>query len=275
MLNATLLTRFKNPENALLFTAAKRANFDTSCGFDYEFLVSAGIDATYDMVDNAKNSKLKTIFYYIVGDSREECLISPDELQEWEKTIQKRLDTSLDTLEKEISLAIKLNEKEALRELVNRWKAQHTKWTTEGANELLYYEEILKNLEGEIYAYQLIAALDPRHSRRTYALEKLCQLYLKNGQPLKAWETLQLVLASPRNMDRFGGDTVTMIFNLALAFDKQHSIATAAFSLAMREIKLLPPAQLYRDLAQAARNATIHMEDAAAAATIEGILAPE
>jgi len=37
----------------------------------------------------------------------------------------------------------------------------------------------------------------------------------------------------------------------------------------------LPPAQRYRDLAQAARKAAIDMEDAAAAATIEEILAPE
>lgn len=276
VLNAALLARFKNPENALLFTAAKRANFDTSCGFDYEFLVSAGIDATYETMDNAKNSKLKTIFYRIVGDSREGCLISPEELQEWEKVIQRRLDTSSpDTLEKEISLAIQLNEKEGLRALVDRWKAQHSTWTTEDANELLYYEVILKNLEGQIYAYQLIAELDTRESRRTHAKEKLCQLYLQNGQPLNAWDTLQLVLTSPRDMDRFGGDTVAMIFNLALAFDKQHPIAKASFSLAMQEIDLLPPAQRYRELAQAARKAAIHMEDAAAAATIEEILAPE
>ncbi|WP_148230590.1 hypothetical protein [Chitinophaga pinensis] len=275
LLNAALLTRFKNPENAWLFTAAKRANFDTSCSFDDEFLVSAGIAATYDMVDNAKNSKLKKIFYAIAGDSREACHITPEALLNWEKFVQRRLDNSLDTLEKKIDVAIKLDEKEVLREFVDQWKAEQTQWTTEDANELLYYEELLKNLSGEIYAYQLIAQLDTRISRRTYAQEMLCRLYLKNGEPLKAWETLQLVLAASRDMGRFGGDTVTMIYHLALAFDKQHPIATASFSLAMQEITLLPPAQLRLDLAEAARKAAIHMEDAAAAAEIEDIFAPE
>lgn len=276
MLNAALLVRFKNPENAWLFTAAKRANFDTSCGFDYEFLVSAGIDATYDMVDNAKNSKLKEVFYYVAGDSREACNISAEELLNWEKSIERRCYVSPDPLEKEIALAVELDEKEALKELVDQWKAQPPQWTTEIAKLLAYYERILENLIGEIYAYELLAQLDTNASGRTYAQEMLCRLYLVNEQPLKAWETLQLVLAQERDQEGLSGLTVAIIFHVALAFDRQHAIATTSFSLAMQEIALLAPVQLlHPDLDYAARKAAVHMEDEAAAAKIEELFKEE
>ncbi|TWW00308.1 hypothetical protein [Chitinophaga pinensis] len=275
MLAASLLSRFKNPENVWLFTAAKRANFDTSCGFDYEFLVSAGIDVTYDLVDNAKASKLKQAFYYVAGASREVCHISQEELLQWETRIQRTLHPSLDTIEQEMYLAIDLNDKEALRELVDQWQTEKTTWTGEEANALLYYETVLKNRAGEIRAYELIAQLDNRAFMRTHALEKLSRLYLENGEALKAWDTLQLALAQERDMARLSGPTVDTIYQLTLAFDNQHPIAIASFSRAMREIRLLPPAQLSRDLAQSARKAAIHMKNKAAAAKIEQIFAPE
>lgn len=102
---ATLLARFKNPENVWLFTRAKQANFDTSCGFDYEFLVSAGINETYNFVDSSQ-SEWKNAFYGIAGASRDHCHISTKQLAVFEQRLEFQLNAHLDTVEKQIELAI-------------------------------------------------------------------------------------------------------------------------------------------------------------------------
>ncbi|TCS95747.1 hypothetical protein [Hazenella coriacea] len=52
-----LLTKSKNPENVWLFEEAKWANFDTYCGYDSEFIFSAGVAATCKYLENHEISE--------------------------------------------------------------------------------------------------------------------------------------------------------------------------------------------------------------------------
>lgn len=47
-----LLATYREPEHVWLFEQAKYANFDTYCGYDSEFIFSAGIEATCDYLEN-------------------------------------------------------------------------------------------------------------------------------------------------------------------------------------------------------------------------------
>lgn len=49
-----LLASFRDPKNVWLFEKAKCANFDTFCGYDSEFIFSAGVEATCHYLDKHK-----------------------------------------------------------------------------------------------------------------------------------------------------------------------------------------------------------------------------
>ncbi|MCF6407204.1 hypothetical protein L3C95_30185 [Chitinophaga filiformis] len=259
--NATLLARFKNPENVWLFTRAKQANFDTSCGFDYEFLVSAGIDESYDFVDSSQ-SEWKDAFYAIAGPSRDRCNISTEILDDFEQRLQFQLEASLDDTEDQIELAIELDEKDIIREKVAQWKTEKQEWTAAEATALDYYEQLLGNTEGRIAANELALTLESRDFMKENILNNLCALYLKTGNTLMAWDRMQSSLAMADPNHWLSGDVVARLFEIVCALNSpEHPIAAEAFSRGMRELPLLPPAQLRSTLKEMAGKATIMMGD--------------
>ena len=148
-LNAHLLSRYKNKQNVWLFVMAKSANFDTYCGLDYQYLVSAGITATYDYVAKT-SSYLKKAFYDIVGISADECHILPEDLETWEGYRQAEDRRPPATIENEIFLAQELGELAIFREKFFQWKASIVSWTEGNRNLLDYFEQYLQHMEGKI-----------------------------------------------------------------------------------------------------------------------------
>lgn len=262
-----LLARFKNVDNVWLFTRAKCANFDTHCGFDYEFLVSAGIDLTYDMVDRS-DSEWRERFYNIVGESRECCLISPEELNEFESNLEARLDNSLNTIKKQIDLAFELKEMDIAKEKVAQWKVDKLEWTADEAILLCSYERRLGNTEGEIAANELAFSLESREFMIEILLSTLCELYIKMGRPLKAWERIQARLA----VAHLEGLCMIRLFELVSYFaSAEDPLAVEVFACAMRELSLIPPGQMGMILAATAKDAARKMGDEEAYVKIEEI----
>jgi hypothetical protein len=273
--SAALLARFKKPENVWLFTRAKHANFDTGCGFDYEFLISGGIDATYDFV-NSSESKWKSMFYDTVGDTVEQCYISAEDFNSFEEHLQVQLDTNLDTIEKQITLAIELDEMDIVKEKVGQWKTNKQEWTIHDANSLIYFEKISGNTEGQIAANELALTLESRAFLKELLLNELCALYLKTGENLIAWERMQSRLSTAKRGDWLPETVVTLLFEIVCAFNSpdHHPVAVEAFARGMREIPLLPPAQLRPTLAQMAERAAIMMGNKAALEKVRKIFSP-
>ena len=148
-LNCHILSRYKNPKNVWLFVNAKNANFDTYCGLDYEYLVSAGITATYDYVAQTTTNR-KDAFYTIAGISADNCHILPTELETWESNRQAQDKRLPKTIEEEVLFAKGLGEVAIFREKLFQWKASITTWTYEDVNLLNYFEEYLTYMEGKI-----------------------------------------------------------------------------------------------------------------------------
>jgi hypothetical protein len=273
--SAALLARFKNPENVWLFTRAKHANFDTVCGFDYRFLISAGVDATYDLVDVSESNR-QNVFYNIVGDSREHCYISVEELNYFEERLQFQLDPNLDTIEKQITLAIELDEIDIVKEKVDLLKTAKQEWTTEDAHSLIYYEKLLGNTEGQIAANELALTLELRAFVKEFILAELCALYLKIGKNLIAWERMQSRLATARPNEWLPETVVTLLFEIAYAFNSpEDPVAAEAFARGMREIPLLPTVQLRPTLAEMSEKAAIMMGDKAALVKVRKIFSKD
>jgi hypothetical protein len=191
-LGAYLLATFREVENVWLFVQAKLANFDTYCGFDGEFIVSAGILPTYAYVERSSH-ELKSRFWEKMGATPQACYIEEEDLQSWWETVNQSFPRSLDqfSLEDEINLAIDLRETEVLKEKLIQWKQQQTEWTEDSLSKLACYEKSTGHVEGEIHARERIAALKTDPWAIASELEELSSLYLQANLPDRAWATVQ------------------------------------------------------------------------------------
>jgi hypothetical protein len=189
-LSCHLLSRYKNTQNVWLFVMAKTANFDTSCGLDYEYIVSAGIVATYDYVAKT-TSKLKDAFYNIVGTSADTCHISPEDLETWEGYQQAQDKNFPETLSRQIHLAYSLGEHELAAEKLFQWKASQEIWKEEDLNMLSYFESLAKNIEGQIWAEERLLLLKKDDWMISVSLHRLAEHYVQIGNMDKAWEKIK------------------------------------------------------------------------------------
>ncbi|MFW2178001.1 MULTISPECIES: hypothetical protein [unclassified Moraxella] len=81
-IGAYLLATYQRPQYVELFLQAKDANFDTFCGFDSLYLISAGLTETFDYIKNL-DSDTQERFYYFVGASVAKSKFTPAQLSEW------------------------------------------------------------------------------------------------------------------------------------------------------------------------------------------------
>jgi hypothetical protein len=243
-LNAFLLARFKNPANVWLFLAAKQANFDTHLGFDYEFLVSAGIEETFNFISTI-DDELKEAFFDYMGDTAASCPVAADDLDEWWviKGGWYKDVLVLDDIEEMIRLAKDLGETAIFREKVNAWKDMQKDWTKMQLSELSYYEKALKNMPGEIWANEQLFELQTDHFRKVSILDTLSSLYLQSGAPEMAWQKVKSAREYLPKIQGWrecglGRSIVEKAFDIVLYWnDPQNEMGIEAFAWAGKEVK--------------------------------------
>lgn len=84
---AYLLSRYRSPLDLWRFAEAKFANFDTCCGFDPQFLLSAGI-ASALVVFNESSHPLKEQVRETLFDDAGACRYSQSDLDAWEEWLR-------------------------------------------------------------------------------------------------------------------------------------------------------------------------------------------
>ncbi len=192
-LNAYLLSTFKTPKNVWLFVAFKQANFDTHCGFDYEHLVSGGIEDTYNFVASSENN-LKQSFYEYVGDDAASCYITDDALFEWRMFVEQQYSiTGKRTIEDDIQLALDLNEQNILSDRITEWINMQKIWDEKTYTILSNYEKMRNNIIGEIAALEKIIDIIQTPWDKAIYTNSLNNLYLATGETLKPWLRLKEV----------------------------------------------------------------------------------
>ena len=275
LLNAYLLSRFRNPFNVWLFLDAKNANFDTHCGFDYEYLVSAGISETFNLVDQS-NIEAKEDFYTIVGNSASSCHIDTDSLNEWVRNKMRYYDITRDDLESQMYLAAELKEIEILQEKIAQWKSAQEHWNKEKLNLLYSYEGLAGNISGQLAAYEQLLILETDDWSKCVLILQLTQLFLKIGNVDLAWDKIKSSQQHLRNLPDWknvglGRSIMESIFDIILAFnDPQKSEAKQALSWATRELNNMD--NLYPDFIRKAVKSARLMGDAGAYESFSSLL---
>ena len=187
---AFLLSKFKNLENVWLFIKAKIANFDTICGFDLEYLVSAGLNRTIDYVKNSDN-KLKKKFL-----SFEEIFskLSEKSIDEWEKKKTDDYSSKINNndLLQLAELSLIFEEFEEVKKFLKEWENTQEK-TEKTLDKLDSYYFQMNDIKGLIDIKTKLLDYKKTDWEKTYYLISLAELYIKDNNPIKAWELLNII----------------------------------------------------------------------------------
>ncbi|PTM53331.1 hypothetical protein [Desmospora activa] len=258
---AYLLSRFRSPMNVWLFTQAKLSNFDTHCGFDVQYLVSAGIEETYRYVVDAEH-EWKSTFYDYVGEDRENCRINSSDLTRWREAKEKQYPSQLDmeNIEDVIELAIDLEEKELLQEKVREWKSQQKDWDETTLNQLVVYERHCDNVAGVIAAQEELLRYKTTDWDIASQLRSLSEWYLKLGEADVAWAKIDTARHHLQHIPDWkrvglGRMIVENAFDVVLLQnDANHPTCRVAYEWALEQIQALegPHLNLLQKAAEAA-----------------------
>lgn len=243
-INAFLISKYSNTKYTKLFLEAKQANFDTHCGFDYQFLVSTGISQTYNLIQQ-EETEIKKAFYNYVGESPKDCYISESELAEWKKYLNQKYPDKLiiNSILDEIDLSIDLEETEILKEKVEEWRCSKTSWTESELNQLNYYKGIVKDISAQIWANEELLHLKSSDWDCASQLQQLSKLLIQNNQFDQAWNRIK---HSQKHLKRIsdwktvglGRFIVENAFDVVLGInDKNDSNVREAFKWASNSIK--------------------------------------
>ncbi len=242
-LNSFLLSTFRNPENIWLFLDAKRANFDTHCGYDSEYLISSGIKQTFDLVDKSNNESKKD-FYEYIGKSIDSIEITENDLKTWltNKSSEYNDKPELENIEDEIQLAIDLDEKDILKKKIREWTESLKTWNDQTLYQLSYYEGLVDNVAGQISANEKLFEIKSSDWDKATCLQTLSQLYLKSNNPIVAWEKIKLAQTYLSRISDckevgLGRFIVENAFDVVLCInDSNNLIVKEAFAWAIKEV---------------------------------------
>jgi hypothetical protein len=186
---AFFLTEFKKPDNVWLFLAAKTANFDTHCGFDYEYILSAGIDKTFDYIQKNEHPLKEYFFDYF--ETKENCPLTQSDIDDWYENLKLHFPKIVEESNPEflMDLAIELNQIEKVSDLLQIWKKDKI-WDINSLKSYKYYLSFLEKVEEEIEVKLKILDLEENNESKAYSFLQLAKLYLQNNESKQAWNTI-------------------------------------------------------------------------------------
>lgn len=186
-----LLSTYRQPAYAELFYQAKFADFDTYCGYDSEYIISAGIRETYEYVEKVQPAFSKDFYEWFGTES--ECKYTEAELEEWKKFKARYFPDQLEMkdLTDEIQLAFDLNEKDLVAEKIHLWTASITDWDEMNLQQLDYFKRETGEVAGRIWAKERLFHFKKTDWDKASVLTDLANFYIELKDRDNAWVKLQ------------------------------------------------------------------------------------
>lgn len=196
--SAYILTLFKNPEIIWLFHDTKYIDFDSSIGFDGEYLVSAGIDKTYKYLETVDNSHKHDLLNYI-GETFDSCYYTQEEIVQWANFKKEYFNIYLYPITNEIYFYYSTNEKYLFLEKLPEWIRQNREWTYEELSLFRTYAKYSGDKFLEIKASELTVEKNDKDFLDDINKKELAILYIEVGQKDKAIEILKTIIKDSDN----------------------------------------------------------------------------
>lgn len=262
---ASLLVRFRNPENIPLFICAKLSNFDTHAGFDYQYIISAGLEKSFEYVQTQSPDWAER-FYDFMGPSLEECYLEPDELDYWNDYIREDFgpEMKFESIEDEIYLAGELQEEEFEAQKIREWLAIPREWNKDLLRRKADYLSDLDDIEGLLAVKrELLSMQEKPWDRVAYGMD-LTRLMLENDNPEDAWGCMQEAISQLKEVadwERVGlGRSLTeMVFDIVRHEKSPENIRREAYQWGLNAVPGL--GKLYYNLLEKITEAAEVMKD--------------
>lgn len=259
-----LLSRWKRAGDFWRYASAKLANFDTYCGYDSQFLFTAGRDAALAEFANTDH-ELKEQIRGFLFDDEGNCRFDADEIEAWQGRLvaefPKRPED--EPLMVWIDRAIAFESREEGLLLLDQLEAAGT---DESPSTISYLREQLGDLQGALEKRRAMLDLAEDDWDRVFNACSVAELHLKAGQPEEAWATIhqfvdRLTRIKGWNEVGLGRSVVEVAFRVAQTAPPD--VARAAFAWAcLHEAQLKTSSHLIMSLAA---EAATRLEDSAKA----------
>ncbi len=197
--SAFILTRFNNPEIIWQFFDAKNIDFDSGIGFDGEYLLSIGINETYDFISKSENSLKSKLLEYI-GERADKCSFSQDDINQWIDSKKIYFKCYTYPIEDEIFFLYATNEKELFNQKFPDWIVNVLDWNYNNVSLYKTYANYTQNVDYIIKAYKHAIERGDRSCIEVDKI-KLGQIYIETGEYSNAVEILKTVIKSTQNIN--------------------------------------------------------------------------
>jgi hypothetical protein len=200
--SALILTKFENPEVIWLFWDSKSSSFDSSIGFDGEYLVFLGIEKTYQYLEAAEHPSRKDVLKYI-GETLESCIYTQENIDRWKES-KKRYFRNYDlnahkSVKDELWFLFSTKEKELFMPKLAEWLKQPIEWSEDNLGSFITFAKYSGDKFLEIEAHLLTLEKNDKGFYTDIDKRNLSQLYIDVGEYEKAFGIMNNIIAGTDN----------------------------------------------------------------------------
>ena len=227
------MSRFKRGNDFWRFADAKLANFDTVCGYDTQFLLSAGLKAALAIFSHGETAKKEDIREYLF-DENGDCWFTKEDLSEWESHLTIAFPGNMEDEDNRVWIdrAIQFQCPDEGLAFLDQLEKEGS---GESLSYLKYVRRALGDVEGAITCQLRILNEASDLWEQLSATQSLADLYVENEQPTEAWNVIEQTEADLDQIDGWhrvglGRALVKTAFDIANA--SFHPNARKAFNWA-------------------------------------------
>lgn len=127
-LAAYLLTKFNKTDDIWKFLDSKETDFDSSIGFDTEYLFSFGVDNVLEYLKQSNNPNKERLIELVTEDNSNP-FHSQEEINEWKNYKQHYFAVFEFPIKDEVDFAFQAKEYKYLKQLLPDWLLKKNEWT--------------------------------------------------------------------------------------------------------------------------------------------------
>jgi hypothetical protein len=127
-LSAFILTKFNRVDDIWKFIDSKTTDFDSSIGFDTEYLLSFGVDRVFKYLEQTDHPN-KELGIKLVGSDLLSASYTQEEIDDWKKFKHDYFLVYEFPIKDEVDFSFQAKEYEHLKTLIPIWKTKKNEWT--------------------------------------------------------------------------------------------------------------------------------------------------
>ncbi|WP_338791876.1 hypothetical protein [Bernardetia sp. MNP-M8] len=188
-LSAFILTKFDKVEDIWKFINAKETDFDSSIGFDTEYLLSFGVDRVFEYLENTEHQN-KELVKSAIGENSTDSWFLQEEINDWKKHKHEYFKVFEFPIKDEINFLYQAKEYEYLKSLIPKWSLEKSNWTEE---QNLTYITIDRDLQIEDFHLEVLKHYNETFNNSERKKEFQKKIFKLEMNKLSFWEKLKKI----------------------------------------------------------------------------------